>query len=70
MAPAIAEVQDWQIQPFMAEVFDFASKTSYPQANKSRVQAVAKQIQKIDENMMYFDRNYIGIVHMLNPQIV
>ncbi len=65
IAPAISEVQDWLIQPFMNDVFDFGSKSPYPQANKSHMQAVAKQIRKLDENIMYFDRNYLGIVHML-----
>ncbi len=65
IAPTISAVQDWLIQPFMQDEFDFSQKTSYPQASKEQAQIAAKHVQKIDANMLYFDRNYLGIVHML-----
>ena len=63
---AIVEIQDWQIQPFVTEYFDFSHKSPYPMADRERGKLVAKQVAQLDANILYFDRNYLGIVHLIS----
>ncbi len=65
LLPAIAPVLDWQLQPFRAARFDFSLKSPYPAPDLTQSKTVMRIAAGFHEDLPYFDRAYLGLMHML-----
>ncbi|MCU6434265.1 AarF/ABC1/UbiB kinase family protein [Undibacterium sp. Jales W-56] len=65
LLPAAAALIDWQLQPFTMRRFDFRHKTAYPAPDTSHGKTLVRLAQTYHEDMPYFDRAYMGMMHML-----
>ncbi|MES2932716.1 MAG: AarF/ABC1/UbiB kinase family protein [Pseudomonadota bacterium] len=65
LMPAVIPLQEWQMEPFRSEYFDFANKSPYPMLNPADNKMLARHLANILEELPYFDRAYMGLMHML-----
>ncbi|MBC3935058.1 AarF/ABC1/UbiB kinase family protein [Undibacterium sp. CY7W] len=63
--PVLQAVQDWKIQCFRTERFDFTHQSPYPVSLDQRNNQVLAQVEGYHPDMPYFDRAYLGLIHML-----
>lgn len=63
--PALQAVQDWKIQCYRTEYFDFTDKSAYPVSLDQRHNQILVQVEGYHPDMPYFDRAYLGLMHML-----
>ena len=65
LAPALADMQAWQIEPFTQPVFDFGHK-SHPPITAARHQRVLGQhLLQVPGEMPAFERMWMGLMHLL-----
>ncbi len=65
LLPAAAALIDWQLEPFKVKRFNFKNKTAYPAPDTDHGKTLVKLAQGYHEDMPYFDRAYMGMMHML-----
>ncbi|MFZ6673259.1 ABC1 kinase family protein [Undibacterium sp. Xuan67W] len=65
LIPAATALVEWQLQPFTMQRFDFRHKTSYPAPDTGHGKILVKLALSYHEDMPYFDRAYMGMMHML-----
>lgn len=65
VAPALAEAQAWQIEPFTRPLFDFATKTSPPLTPPADQRVLGRYLQQVPGEMPAFERMWMGLVHLL-----
>ena len=64
--PAIEAVQQWKIQGFESSRFDFSNKLPYPvYMDRQQNRLLAQEFKGFHPDMPYFDRAYLGLMHML-----
>lgn len=64
--PALQAVQAWKIQGFETAQFDFSDKLPYPAVTDRQQNKILAQAMKgYHPDMPYFDRAYLGLMHML-----
>lgn len=64
-APALAEAQAWQIEPFTQAVFDFGAKTPPPLTPASDQRVLGRHLQQVPGEMPAFERMWMGLMHLL-----
>ena len=64
LMPALADMQQWQTQPFAADVFDFGQHPPPRLSPQHRRQALPL-MHAMPPDLPYFDRAYLGLVQML-----
>lgn len=65
LLPAAAALIHWQLEPFTVQQFDFKNKTPYPAPDTDHGKTLVKLALGYHEDMPYFDRAYMGMMHML-----
>ena len=65
LLPALADMQAWQILPFMAPVYDFSRHLAYPATPRTHQRQAVNFLQAIPPDMPYFDRAYLGLTQLL-----
>ncbi|MBI3284345.1 MAG: AarF/ABC1/UbiB kinase family protein [Burkholderiales bacterium] len=65
MMPALSRLHAWQMEPYRSARFDFSRKSAYPAAEPGHHQNLARLLAGYHEDLPYFDRAYLGLMHML-----
>lgn len=65
LAPALADMQAWQIEPFTRPVFDFGAKTPPPITPARHQRALGQHLLQVPGEMPSFERMWMGLMHLL-----
>ncbi|MES2048792.1 MAG: AarF/ABC1/UbiB kinase family protein [Pseudomonadota bacterium] len=65
LIPAITPLLNWQLEPFRHPSFDFNHKSAYPSPERSNSKAMMNLAAGFHEDLPYFDRAFLGLMHML-----
>lgn len=65
LAPALAEMQGWQIEPLTQEVFDFSQKTPPPITPAQHRRVLGEHLWQVPAEMPVFERMWMGLMHLL-----
>lgn len=65
LLPAMTPLVNWQLEPFRASPFDFATRSAVPVPDKATAATLAGFSKGMHPDLPYFDRAYVGITHML-----
>ena len=65
LAPALAEMQAWQIEPFTQSLFDFGTKTPPPLTSPADQRALGRHLHQVPSEMPAFERMWMGLMHLL-----
>lgn len=65
LAPALAEMQAWQIEPFTQAVFDFGRKTPPPLTDPRHQRMLGRHLAQVPGEMPAFERMWMGLMHLL-----
>lgn len=65
LIPAITPMIAWQLQPYRSKRFDFSNKSPYPSIQRSDSKTLAQINVGFHEDLPYFDRANLGLMHML-----
>jgi predicted unusual protein kinase regulating ubiquinone biosynthesis (AarF/ABC1/UbiB family) len=65
LAPALAEMQAWQIEPLTQAVFDFGRKTPPPITSAQHRQVLGEHLWQVPAEMPVFERTWMGLMHLL-----
>ena len=65
LAPALAEMQAWQIEPFTQPVFDFGTKTPQPITPSQHQRVLGQHLSHVPGEMPAFERMWMGLMHLL-----
>jgi predicted unusual protein kinase regulating ubiquinone biosynthesis (AarF/ABC1/UbiB family) len=65
LIPAITPLINWQLEAFRTPNFDFAHKSAYPSSERSNRKAMINIAAGFHEDLPYFDRAFLGLMHML-----
>lgn len=65
VAPALAEMQAWQIEPFTQAVFDFGAKTPPPITATRHQRVLGEHLAQVPGEMPSFERMWMGLMHLL-----
>lgn len=63
--PLLSALQDWQLEPFTAEVFDFAAKTPPPLPDAEQQRVLGRHMAGVPPEMPSFERLWLGLMHLL-----
>ncbi len=66
LAPALADMQAWQIEPFTQAVFDFGTKTPPPITAPAHQRVLGMHLAQVPGEMPAFERMWMGLMHLLN----
>tara|TARA_R110002073_G_scaffold176118_15_gene333816 strand:- start:5671 stop:7032 length:1362 start_codon:yes stop_codon:yes gene_type:complete len=65
LQPYLQGMQAWCIEPFQTPRFDFTQKTPVPVLDTHEARQAMKFLKGMPRDLLYFDRTYHGLVHML-----
>jgi predicted unusual protein kinase regulating ubiquinone biosynthesis (AarF/ABC1/UbiB family) len=65
LAPALAGMQAWQLEPFTQTVFDFGAKTPPPITAARHQRVLGLHLVQVPGKMPAFDRMWMGLMHLL-----
>ncbi|WP_426105521.1 ABC1 kinase family protein [Massilia sp. TSP1-1-2] len=65
LLPAMMPIVNWQLEPFRVSPFDFAHRSPVPVPDKDGAATLARFSSGMHPDLPYFDRAYMGIMHML-----
>lgn len=65
LAPALAQMQAWQIEPFTQAVFDFGTKTPPPVTRPADQRVLGHHLLQVPGEMPAFERMWMGLMHLL-----
>lgn len=65
VAPALADMQAWQIEPFTRAVFDFSHKTPPPLTAPRHQHILGEHLVQVPPEMPSFERTWMGLMHLL-----
>lgn len=65
LIPALAEMQNWQLEAFMVDSFDFAQKSAFPRVNWEHNKVMTRYLVGVHEELPYFDRAFMGLMQLL-----
>jgi len=65
LQPHLDEMQQWLIEPFLQDEFDFTMKTPFPRMDSEGAKATLPYLKSMPRDLLYFDRTYHGLLHML-----
>ena len=65
LAPALAEMQAWQIEPLTQPVFDFGTKAPPPITPAAHRRVLGEHLWQVPAEMPVFERMWMGLMHLL-----
>ncbi len=65
LLPAMTPIVNWQLEPFRASPFDFATRSKVPVPDKERAATLSSFSTGMHPDLPYFDRAYVGITQVL-----
>lgn len=65
LAPALADMQAWQMEPFTQAVFDFGAKTPPPITAGRHQRVLGEHLAQVPGEMPAFERMWMGLMHLL-----
>ncbi len=65
LAPALAVMQAWQMEPFTQAVFDFGTKTPPPLTPPADQRVLGRYLQQVPDELPAFERMWMGLMHLL-----
>ncbi len=65
LIPVVAIFIDWQLEPYVQAHFDFRHKSAHPTPQANERKHLVKIGTAFDTDILYFDRAYLGLMHML-----
>lgn len=65
LAPALAEMQAWQIEPFTQACFDFSAKAPPPITPARHQRVLGRHLRQVPGEMPAFERMWMGLMHLL-----
>ena len=65
LAPALADMQAWQMEPFTQPVFDFGVKTPPPITAGRHQRMLGEHLVQVPGEMPAFERMWMGLMHLL-----
>ena len=65
LAPALADMQAWQLEPFTQAVFDFSTKQPPPITPPEHQRVLGRHLAQVPGEMPAFDRMWMGLMHLL-----
>jgi len=65
LMPTLQPMTDWLVAPFRKDGFDFSKRESYPDIHKLDSKVTAKYLKGMQNDQVYFDRSFFGVMHML-----
>ncbi|MBD9394926.1 AarF/ABC1/UbiB kinase family protein [Acidovorax sp. ACV01] len=65
LAPALADMQAWQMEPFTQPVFDFGVKTPPPITAGRHQRVLGEHLVQVPGEMPAFERMWMGLMHLL-----
>jgi len=65
LAPALADMQAWQMEPFTQPVFDFGAKTPPPITAGHHQRVLGEHLVQVPGEMPAFERMWMGLMHLL-----
>lgn len=65
LAPALAVMQAWQMEPFTQAVFDFGTKTPPPLTPAADQRVLGRYLQQVPDELPAFERMWMGLMHLL-----
>lgn len=66
VAPALAQPQGWQVEPFTQPVFDFRAKTPPPLTPPHHQRALSRHLARVPPEMLGLERAWMGLMHLLS----
>ncbi|MBV7542972.1 AarF/ABC1/UbiB kinase family protein [Acidovorax sp. sic0104] len=63
--PLLSAMQDWQLEPLTAEVFDFAAKKPPPLPDADQQRVLGRHMAGVPPEMPSFERMWLGLMHLL-----
>ena len=63
--PYIKHHHLYMIEPLQSSPFDFSQKNGYKHEESRNFKHVSKLLKEMDEDQMFFDRSYLGLINML-----
>ncbi|MES2927586.1 MAG: AarF/ABC1/UbiB kinase family protein [Pseudomonadota bacterium] len=65
LAPALADMQAWQMEPFTQPIFDFGVKTPPPITAGRHQRMLGEHLVQVPGEMPAFERMWMGLMHLL-----
>lgn len=65
LAPALADMQAWQVEPLTQPVFDFGTKTPPPITAAIHQRVLGQHLSQVPGEMPAFERMWMGLMHLL-----
>ena len=65
LAPALADMQAWQLEPFTQPVFDFRTKQPPPITPPEHQRVLGRHLAQVPGEMPAFDRMWMCLMHLL-----
>ncbi len=65
LAPALADMQAWQMEPFTQPVFDFGTKMPPPITAPQHQRMLGEHLSHVPGEMPAFERMWMGLMHLL-----
>ncbi|WP_422845151.1 ABC1 kinase family protein [Acidovorax sp. M2(2025)] len=65
IAPVLAEMQAWQVEPFTRPVFDFGTKAPVPLTPPAHQRVLGEHLVQVPREMPVFERMWMGLMHLL-----
>jgi predicted unusual protein kinase regulating ubiquinone biosynthesis (AarF/ABC1/UbiB family) len=65
LAPALADMQAWQIEPFTQTTFDFSTKSPPPITAPEHQRALGRHLAQVPPEMPGFERMWMGLMYLL-----
>jgi hypothetical protein len=66
LAPALADMQAWQVEPLTQPVFDFSAKTPPPITAARHQRVLGQHLSQVPGEMPAFERMWMGLMHLLS----
>ncbi len=66
VAPALADMQAWQVEPLTQAVFDFGRKTPPPLTAAKHQRMLGLHLEQVPGEMPAFERTWMGLMHLLS----
>jgi predicted unusual protein kinase regulating ubiquinone biosynthesis (AarF/ABC1/UbiB family) len=65
LAPALADMQAWQLEPLTQPVFDFGTKAPPPITAAEHRRVLGEHLWQVPAEMPVFERMWMGMMHLL-----
>lgn len=63
--PVLIDMITWMTTPYQTKTFDFAKMPALPKRQTLQMKQAAQHLNSMQQDQMYFDRSYFGLLSML-----